>query len=402
MRFTFKAKDEQGEKRDGVIDAASKELAYQILVENKLNPVSIEREAGDDSLTRYIKKSFDRVTPKDLLVFFRQFQALVGSKVPVVYSLRAIGDQTENRFLNGILKDISNDVEDGAPFSVALSKYPDVFPQIITSVIKAGELSGNLETSIANVANSIEKNYRLTSKIRGALIYPAFVLSTGLVVGFASVTIIIPKITLIVEDMDADLPWHTLAVIQMGHFMENYWWAILVIFFGIIFSLVYYIRTESGRKEWDRIKLELPILGKLFQYLYITRFSTNLLILLEGGVSIVQSLLTVSDVVNNDVYKRLIIACADEVKAGGNISSVLSKSDYMPAIVPKMINIGEKTGKIGESLGNVSKFYEQEMDDMVKNLSVLIEPILIVGLGIGVAILAFSILLPIYSVIQKF
>lgn len=402
MRFTFKAKDEQGEKRDGVIDAASKELAYQILVENKLNPVSIEREAGDDSLTRYIKKSFDRVTPKDLLVFFRQFQALVGSKVPVVYSLRAIGDQTENRFLNGILKDISNDVEDGAPFSVALSKYPDVFPQIITSVIKAGELSGNLETSIANVANSIEKNYRLTSKIRGALIYPAFVLGTGLVVGFASVTIIIPKITLIVEDMDADLPWHTLAVIRMGHFMENYWWAVLVVFFGIIFSLVYYVRTESGRKEWDRIKLELPILGKLFQYLYITRFSANLLILLEGGVSIVQSLLTVSDVVNNDVYKRLIIACADEVKAGGNISSVLSKSDYMPAIVPKMINIGEKTGKIGESLGNVSKFYEQEMDDMVKNLSVLIEPILIVGLGIGVAILAFSILLPIYSVIQKF
>lgn len=401
MRFIFKAKDQEGNKREGVIDAASKELAYQNIQENKLVPISIERETSDGNFSLYIKKSFDRVTSKDLLVFFRQFQALIGSKVPVVYSLRAIGDQTDSKYLSGIMKDIANDVEDGAPFSQALTKYPDTFPTIITSVIKAGEISGNLESSIKNVATSIDKNYRITAKIRGALIYPAFVLATAFVVGFASVTFIIPKLTAVIEDMGAEMPWHTMLVINVGHFMERYWWAVLVVIFGIIFSIVYYIKTDTGKKEWDKIKLDIPVIGKLFQYLYITRFAGNLVVLLSGGVSIVQSLVTVSEVVNNDVYKNIVLRCADEVKTGGNISTVLTYSDYVPSIMSKMVAIGEKTGKITESLESVSEFYEQEMDDMVKNLSVLIEPVLIVGLGIGVAILAFSILLPIYSVVQK-
>ncbi|HBI17336.1 MAG TPA: hypothetical protein DDY52_04305 [Candidatus Moranbacteria bacterium] len=402
MRFKFKAKDQAGEIKSGTIESVSKELAFQILQENKLIPVSIERDGGDEGLNKYFKKTFDRVTSKDLVVFFRQLQALIGSKVPVVYSLRAISDQSESKYLASITKDIANDVEDGASFSGALGKYPDTFPMVVTSVIKAGEISGNLESSIKNVATSIEKNYRITSKIRGALIYPAFVLATAFVVGFASVTFIIPKLTTIIEDMDAELPWHTMMIIKLGHFMENYWWAVLVVIFGFIFSIIYYIKTDAGKKEWDRIKLDLPVIGKMFQYLYIVRFSGNLVILLEGGVSIVQSLETVSDVVNNSVYKKMILSCAEEVKTGGNISTVLNYSDYVPGVVTKMVSIGEKTGKITESLEGVSNFYEQEMDEMVKNLSVLIEPVLIVGLGIGVAFLAFSILLPIYSVVQKF
>ncbi|KKP67752.1 MAG: pilin biogenesis protein [Candidatus Moranbacteria bacterium GW2011_GWE1_35_17] len=402
MRFVFKAKDQDGKAKSGTIETASKELAFQILQENKLIPVSIERDAGDDQFGKYFKKTFDKASTKDLVVFFRQLQALIGSKVPVVYSLRAISDQSESKYLSSIVKDIANDIEDGSSFSQALTRYPDTFPTVVTSVIKAGEISGNLESSIKNVAISMEKNYRITAKIRGALIYPAFVLATAFVVGFASVTFIIPKLTAIVADMDAELPWHTMLVIKLGHFMENYWWAVLVVIFGVIFSVIYYIKTDAGKKEWDRIKLDLPVLGKMFQYLYIVRFAGNLVILLEGGVSIVQSLVTVSEVVNNDVYRRMILACADEVKTGGNISTVLTYSDYVPGVMSKMVTIGEKTGKISESLESVSNFYEQEMDEMVKNMSVLIEPILIVGLGIGVAILAFSILLPIYSVIQKF
>lgn len=402
MRFKFEAKDQEGKVKNGVIDAASKELAFQILQENKLIPVFLDREGGDDEVIQYFKKTFDKATSKDLVIFFRQLQALIGSKVPVVYSLRAISDQSESKYLASVAKDIANDVEDGSSFSQALSKYPDTFPPVITSVIKAGEISGNLESSIKNVAANIEKNYRVTAKIRGALIYPAFVLATAFVVGFASVTFIIPKLTVIIEDMDADLPWHTQAIINMGHFMENYWWAVLVVIMGFIFSLVYYVKTEAGKKEWDRIKLELPAIGKMFQYLYIVRFSGNLVILLSGGVSIVQSLVTVSDVVNNSVYKKIILDCEEEVKKGGNISTILAYSDYVPGVMSKMVSIGEKTGKITESLESVNSFYEQELDDMVKNLSVLIEPILIVGLGLGVALLSFSILLPIYSVVQKF
>ncbi|MEF3692200.1 MAG: type II secretion system F family protein [Candidatus Moraniibacteriota bacterium] len=400
MRFTFKAKDKKGEKRKGVIDAASKELAYQLLQENNLIPISIERETGTSDFNKYFQKTWERVGKKDLLVFFRQFHALIASKVPVVYSLRAIGDQTEHKYLSSIIKDIANDVEDGAPFSEALSKYPDTFPPLITSVIKSGEISGNLDRSIGNVAESIDKNYRITSKIRGALIYPSFVLSTAFVVGFFAVTFILPRITVIIEDVDAELPWHTIFIMKFGKFMENYWWAILIVIFAFIFTAIYYVRTEAGKKEWDKIKLDLPVIGKLFRYLYITRFAGNLVVLMEGGVPIVQSLVTISEVVNNGVYRNIILRCAEEVKTGGTISTVLSYSDYIPPIMSKMVNIGEKTGKITESLESVSVFYEQEMDDMVKNLSVLIEPILIVGLGIGVAILAFSVILPIYTVVQ--
>jgi type IV pilus assembly protein PilC len=402
MRFAFKAKDQKGEKRKGVIDATSRELAYQILQENNLIPISIERETGETELNKYFQKTFDRVGKKDLLVFFRQFHALVASKVPVVYSLRAIGDQTEHKYLSSIIKDIANDVEDGAPFSEALEKYSDVFPNIITSVIKAGEISGSLDKSIANVAANIDKNYRITAKIRGALIYPSFIFLTAFVVGFISVSFIIPKLTTIIEDMDADLPWHTMLVIDIGHFMESYWWAVLLVILAVVFSGFYYLRTEAGNREWDKIKLDLPIIGKLFRYFYITRLCTNLVVLMNGGVPIVQSLETVGNVVNNRVYRNLILRCSEEVKTGGNISTILSYSDYIPPIMSKMVTIGEKTGKVTESLESVGEFYEQEMDDMIKNLSVLIEPILIVGLGLGVAILAFSIILPIYSVVQQF
>ena len=402
MRFTFKAKDKKNKIQTGVVDAVSKELALQILQDNELMPISLERETGDSSLNQYLRKTWESVNKKDLLVFFRQFHALISSKVPVVYSLRAIGDQTEHKYLGSLIKDIANDVEDGTPFSEALARYPDVFPMVITSVIKAGEISGNLDTAIKHVAVSTEKNYRITSKIRGALIYPAFILGAGFIVGFLSVVIIVPKLTMIVKDLNADVPWYTNLVIKMGDFMQAYWWAVLVVIFGFIGAFFYYIRTESGKKEWDRIQLDLPVLGKLFRYLYLTRFANNFVVLLEGGVPIVQSLETVSEVVNNSIYRGIILRCADEVRTGGNISTVLEQSEFIPGIMTKMVTVGEKTGKISESLGSVGKFYEQEMDEMVKNMSVLIEPVLIVALGLGVAFLAFSIILPIYNVVQNF
>jgi type II secretory pathway component PulF len=402
MRFIFEAKDLRGKVKKGIITAVSEELAAEILQENKLNPIKIEREKGDSSLNQYLSKTWESVGKKDLVVFFRQFHALIGSRVPVVYSIRAIADQTEHKYLSSVLKDIANDVEDGISLSESMSKYPDVFPRIATSVIEAGEISGNLDKAIDYVAKSTENNYRTTAKIKGALIYPAFVSATALVVGFFSVTFIVPRLTQVIEDLDAEVPWHTQFVMKFGHFMENYWWAILVVIAGAVAGVLYYIKSESGKKEWDRIQLSLPIAGKLLKYLYLTRFANNLVVLLEGGVPVVQSLDTVSKVVNNSVYQGIILRCSDEVRTGGSISSVLSQSEHIPGIVAKMVKVGEETGKLTESLGSVSSFYEQEMDEMIKNLSSLIEPILIVALGAAVAVMAFSIILPIYTVVQKF
>jgi len=402
MRFLFKANTKDGKTRKGIVDAVNKNLAIKTLQENNLTPISVDEERGVSQLVKTIQKTWEGVGKKDLLIFFRQLSTLIKSKVPVVYSLRAIGDQIEHRYLQSIIKDLASDVEEGATFADALAKYPDVFKPMMVSVIRAGEVSGNLHTSIEYVANNVEKSYIIGRKIRSALMYPLFVIGAAFIVGFLSVTFIIPRLMVIIRDVGADLPWHTMLLMHTGDFMEKYWWAVLIIIGGVIVGTIYYVKSESGKREWDRIQLSIPIFGKLFKYYYLVRFASNLAVLVSGGVPIVKSLIIVAEVVDNHTYQGVILRCADEVKAGGNMSTVIRNSEYMPEIIGRILQIGEETGKIDEALTSISNFYEREMDDMVKNISVLIEPVMIIFLGIGVAVLAFSILMPIYSIVQYY
>jgi type II secretory pathway component PulF len=187
----------------------------------------------------------------------------------------------------------------------------------------------------------------------------------------------------------------------VGDFMQSYWWVVIILVFSSIAGAIYYIKTEAGKEEWDRIKINIPIFGKVFRYIYITRFANNLSVLLNGGVPIVRAMTIVGSVVNNSVYQKVIFRAADAAKSGGSINSVFYNSAVMPSIVSEMIKIGEETGKLSEILINIADFYDQESDNIVRNISSLIEPVLIVFLGIGVAILVFSILMPIYNVVGQ-
>ena len=255
--------------------------------------------------------------------------------------------------------------------------------------------------TIVFIADNIEKNYRLTSKIRGALLYPAFVVTAAIIVGFLAVTIILPKLTGLIKEMQVEIPWYTRLLMIFSNFMRDYWWAVLIAAAGGIVGFIYYIKTEAGRKEWDNVKINLPVVGKLYRYIYITRFCNNFSVLLASGIPIVRALMVVGDVVNNSVFKAVILRAADEVKSGGNISTVFTRSDVIPPIVTHIIKIGEETGKMGEVLKSAASFYEQETDNMTKNLSTLIEPVLIILLGFAVGILVFAIILPIYSIADK-
>jgi type II secretory pathway component PulF len=402
MRFVFKARNQKGEVEKGKVEAVNEELALKVLRDNNLIPISVTREEDMPKFVRDLQRSWEGASKRDLMIFFRQLHALISAKVPLTYSLRSIEDQLDNNYIKNIVKEIANDIDDGVAFSDALEKYPEVFSKITSSTIRAGEISGNLEKSIEYVASNIEKSYRLTAKIRGALLYPVFVLIAAFSIGFLSLTLIVPKLTAVIEDMDLEIPWYTAVLIAVGNFMQSYWWAVLIVIAALAIGIVYYIHTGPGKREWDRIQLSIPIFGKLLTYVYITRFSGNLSMLLEGGIPIVQSLAIVADVVNNSVYSGIILRSADEVKSGGNMSTVLSNSEQMPVIVSRMVKVGEETGKIDEALDSVADFYEQEVDDIVKNMTALIEPILIIFLGIGVAILVFAILLPIYDVTSQF
>lgn len=398
MKFNFKAKNDQGDLKEGAVEAMSWEAAAQILEKNGLVPISIREEKRASAFVGGLDKWLEGVGQKELVTFFQQLSTLIEARVPIVSALDTIAEQMANRYFKIIVTEMSDDIEDGMPFSESLERHPDVFSPLTISMIRAGEVSGSLQKSITYVADNIERNYQLMTRIRGALYYPAFVLSVAAIVGFLVVTFILPKITVIIKDMKVAVPWYTTMLITIGDFMSAYWPAVLMVVFAALGAFVYYIRTDSGKREWEIIVLKLPIIGVLARDIYITRLSENLSALLNGGIPVVRALMIASEVVGNQVFAKIIMKAADEVRAGGTMSTVFIRHREVPPIVSQMIRIGEETGTVSKVLGSVAKFYGQEVDNMTKALTSLLEPILIVALGIGVGIMTVGVLLPIYNI----
>lgn len=398
MKFVFKAKNERGQVREGMVEATDLNAAAGILERNGLVPISITEEKKAFGVIKALEKMWEGVSQKELVMFFQQLSTLIEAHVPVVSALRTIEDQTSNRFFRIILKEMADDIEDGIQFSVAIEKHSDVFTVLTMSMIRSGETSGELQRSIDTIAKNIEKNYQLAAKIKGALYYPAFVIAVALVMGFLVVTFILPKITLMIKELNVPVPWYTSFLVWLGDFMSVYWWAVLLIMVAGLGGMVYYARSSAGRREWEQIILKLPVIGNLSRSIYITRFSENFGALLEGGIPVVRALIITSQVVGNGVFEKIILKAADEVKTGGTISTVFLQSKEFPPIVAQMIRIGEETGSLATVLISVAKFYNQEVEITTKSLTTLIEPILIVVLGIGVGILVIGVLMPIYNI----
>ena len=398
MKFSYQAKNLSGDVQKGSIEANNSDAAVAMLQERGLLPLTIEREKETPEIVKELMHLWNGVNLRELSIFFRQLATLIEAKVSIVASLSAVGNQTNNQYLKTVIGEMVDDIEDGFPFSEAAQKHPEVFKSLTVSMIKAGELSGNLQRSILFLAENSEKNYELNSKIKSALFYPVFVLSAALIIGFLVFTFVLPKLTGIFKDMNVEIPWYTQILMSIGTFMSVYWWVVGLGIIFIIFGTMYYLKTEEGKKEWDIVKMKIPIIGSLFQYVYVARFAENFAVLLNGGIPIVRALTIVSEVVNSTVFESVILRAADEVKTGGSMSGVFARSSVFPPIVSQMIQIGEDSGKISEVLQDVSLFYSKETDRITRNLSIMLEPILICFLGFGVAILVFAILVPIYNI----
>lgn len=401
MKFNFKAKTEAGDLKEGLVEAISREAAIEILQKNGLIPLQVtaEGQGGFMGLLRDAQKLWEGASPKELMVIFRQLATLIEAHVPVVTSLKTISEQIDNRFLRVVLSEIEDNIEDGMSFSESLEKHPRVFDALTINIIRAGEVSGNLQHSIGFVADSIEKSYHLTSKIKGAIFYPAFVMVIAGAIGFFVITFILPKITTLIKDLNITVPWYTTVLINLSDFMNAYWWAVLIALAAVAFSIHYYFQSENGKHERDIILLHLPVFKILARNVYITRFSENLSALMAGGIPVVRALMITSDVIGNTVYAQVILKAAEEVKTGGTMSSVFQRyPNEIPPIVTQMVRIGEETGTMARVLESIGKFYEQEVDVMTRNLTSLIEPLLIVVLGIGVGIMTVGILMPVYNI----
>lgn len=401
MKFVFKAKDQGGKFREGLVEAISQESAVQMLQKNGLVPISVKQQQEVSALVKSFQKYWESVSTKELVIFFSQLSTLIEAKVSLVSALNAIGAQAENKYLRIILTEIASDIEDGMTFSEALRKHTDVFSPLMINMVHAGEISGNLQRSVAYIAEGTEKSYQLTSKVKSALFYPAFVIFVAGTIGFLVIAFIIPKLTQLIRDMHVATPWYTRAIMNLGDFMQSYWWAVALLIISFGGAVAYYIKTEAGKREWDVAQFKIPVIGQMMRYVYLARFADTFSTLIAGGIPMVRAIMVTADVVGNSVYKSVLLRSADEIKSGGNISTVFARSADIPPVVTQMVKIGEETGKMGEVLQGTSRFYNQEVEYMTKNLSSLIEPILIVVLGIGVAILVFAIILPIYDIAGK-
>lgn len=398
MKYTYLGRDAQGVPLRGKVVANNKDEAIGLLQSKGVVITDIQKQAERMSFFEIVSKHWDSVRPKELVSFFRQLSALISAKVPILSSLRTIQTQTDNLYFRGVLKQIADDVEDGMALSEGMERQ-QIFDFFVVSIIRAGEISGRLGGSIEQVANNVESNYELTSKIRGALIYPGVIFSVAVLIGIFVTSYILPKITTVVADLsgEANLPWYTDVVMALGMFMGSYWWVVLMLFTATIGMFVYYVQTEEGKYEWDKAQLKIPVLGNLAKNVYLARFAENFSVLLQGGIPLVQALVIVGDVVGNSHYKEIILSSAEKVRKGGNLSDVFGYHPDIPPLVSQMIGIGEETGHLSETLRHVASFYQKETDRMTKNLTALIEPVLIVFLGGGVGFLVLAVLVPILT-----
>ena len=399
MKYKYKARDQAGGMQEGFVEASTLDHATSLLQQHNLVVVSIAPEKESRFLAG-LSRLWEGVSAKEFVIFSRQLAVMIEAKVPLLTAIKSISDQTVNPYFARILNSILSDIDEGKALSESLKKHPEVFSDLYVNMVQSGEVSGNLQKSLENLANNIEKNYTLTQKIKGVLYYPAFILTAFFLVGFIMITFVIPKLMIMLKETNAKLPITTKIFIATGDFMQHWWWAVLLaVILGVV-ALIYYLQSEDGKKEFDVIKLKIPIIKRVLQYVYLARFSENLSTLVRSGLPIVSALQISGKVIRNSVFEADIMEAAEKVKTGGTISEVLTGKPNFPPIMAQMIKVGEETGRLDTTLDTMAKFYAREADQIVSNLSSIIEPVLIVILGVGVGTLVFSIIIPIYNIAQ--
>lgn len=403
MQFNYTVRARDGELQTGVIEANTKQTAIEALQTRGLIILNLESEEGIPFFARQLKL-FQRVKQKELVGFARQLSILFSAQVPLLESLHALAKQTENLYFQQILFEIANDVEGGTILSKAMAKHPKVFSIFFINMVRSGEASGSLENSLQYLADYLEKQYYLMSRVRGAMIYPAFILSAFFGIGTVLMIVVVPQLTSFLTESGQELPITTKILIAVSGFLGAWWWLLGLLIFGGAGYLYYAVRTlPAARQRWDAIKLKIPIFGKrVLQKLYLTRFAENLSTLIQGGLTILQALQVTSEVVGNSVFEKIILEAKEDVRVGNALSASLARHPEIPMLVSQMIATGEKTGSVDSILKKMAGFYSKEIDSTVDNLSQLIEPILILFIGGAVGILVASILMPIYNVANSF
>jgi type IV pilus assembly protein PilC len=394
--YDYKAKDLDGNSVTGAVEASSEVVAVDMLKDKDLIVLSLS-ERRKRTLFQSSLGFFNKVPRKEVVIFARQLAVMISATVPIVKALNILTKQTDNITFKIIVSEIADEVDGGARLSDTLGRYPQVFDDFFVFMIKSGETTGKLDDTLNYLADQKEKDYDLTSKIKGAMIYPIFILGALVVVGIVMMIFVIPQLTAVLEEAGAELPWATRMLIATSDYLKSYWWSLVIFVVGGILAYRTIYRTQKGRKIIDKVKLNIPVFGNIYKKIYLTRFARSFSNLITSGIPLSRALGIVADVIGNNTYKEITLETIKEVEDGNSVTTVFMKHKEVPIMLSQMMNVGEQTGRLDKILAKLADFYAKEVENLVANLVSLIEPMIIVLLGGAVAVLVVSILLPLYS-----
>ena len=396
-RFTYKAiESKSGKTVKGAIQAETERAAGKLLIEQGLVPESIDEEETGGLLDRFKNK----VSSKDKIVFTRQFATLIGAGLPLTTALRTVNEQTQSKPMKAVIDSLIQDVEAGRTLTQSCEKFPDIFDHVYIALLRAGEASGTLDLSLKRLADQEEKTEAMISKIRSALTYPAIVLLVIIAVLVFMIIVVVPQVQLLYEDLGKQLPWITKMLTDVADFIMNQWYILLIVIAALVFFGVQFLKTRVGNKFAAVFKLNVPLFKGMFLRLYNARFARTAENLLSTGVSIQDTLTISAEAMNNVVLEEQIKIASEKVKQGKPLSESLKARSYIMPLVHEMASIGEQSGKMDEMLGKAATVYENELDEQIRTISAMIEPIMMVVMALLVGVIVMAVLLPIYSLVS--
>ena len=396
MLFDYQAITNTGEKKEGQIDAMTKDLAVGALQRRGFIVMSIKDNDKNKKILNFI--IFEKVAMRDIVLMSRQIALLFDAQVSALKAFTLLAGNTEDKLLSRVLTQVTDDIQAGSSIADALSKHPKVFSDFYSNMVRAGEETGKLNETFNYLADYLERQYELSSKTKNALIYPAFVVGVFIIIMVLMMVLVVPKLSEIIKESGQDIPFYTKIVMGASQLLVRYgifFLIILAIGAGYLFRLS---KTDKGQKYLDGLKLKVPILRGVFEKLYLARLSDNMDTMLSSGIPIARAINITAQVIGNKVFRDILKDAEEKVKAGSSFSDALASHKEIPSILSQMVKVGEETGSINNILKTLGRFYNRSAKEAVDTMVNLIEPIMIVALGIGVGVLLASILLPIYNI----
>ncbi len=395
-RFAYIAKTEPNKTVHGALDAESREDAVNQLTRMGHFPVSVTLEEIG-SLDRGLL-SLRKVTSKDIVLFSHQLSSLIEAGITVISALDIVQNQTEHKYLKAVLRDVANRVKDGDSLSKSMEAYPNVFSNLYSAMIRTGESSGNLVFALKSLVDFLEKEENFRNSVRSSLVYPAFVFSVSALTVVTLLVFVIPRLVTMFEDMGQMLPLPTRLLIDISSFMRNYWWFLLAVILAAVFMFNRIISNPKGRLSWDRLKLNLAVIGPITIKTEMSHLMRMLSLLLSSGVPIMTSLDISKSIIANEVLRLELEKIKEQIGKGSSLSVCFRGSGVFPEFVTNLVSIGEETGSLDKSLMRIANDYGREVDAALKTMTALIEPVIILVMGLIVGFIVLAMLLPIFQI----